>query len=47
MELIRHEYTLAWIGTNVTFLLGLFGALALVAPRVSNPNPEPEPFPSH
>ena len=34
MELIRHEYTLAWIGTNVTFLLGLFGALALVAPRI-------------
>jgi len=34
MELIRHEYTLAWIGTNVTFLLGLFGALALVTLRV-------------
>ena len=33
MELIRHEYTLAWIGTNVTFLLGLFGALALVTLR--------------
>ena len=34
MELIRHEYTLPWIGTNVTFLLGLFGALALVMLRV-------------
>ena len=34
MELIRHEYTLEWIGTNVTFLLGLFGALALVMLRV-------------
>jgi len=34
MDLIRHEYELAWIGTNVSFLLGLFGALALVTLRV-------------
>lgn len=34
MELIRNEYTLAWIATNVTFLLGLFGLLALVTLRV-------------
>jgi len=34
IELIRNEYTLAWIATNVTFLLGLFGALALVTLRV-------------
>ena len=33
MDLIRREYELAWIGTNVSFLLGLFGARALVTPN--------------
>ena len=34
VDLIHREYELSWIATNVTFLLGLFGALGLVTLRV-------------
>lgn len=34
VDLIRHEYSYSWIATNVTFLVGLTGALLLVVIRV-------------
>ena len=34
LELIHNEYELAWVMTNVTFFIGLCGALVLVSLRV-------------
>ena len=35
IELVRNEYELAWIGTNINFLAGVSGVLILVAIRTS------------